>query len=1015
MGKGLLKARKARAGFFLSWLVWLVLLFYQGVVFAGVTGKIVGKVKNSETGEPLFGANIILIGTTMGAATDLQGDYFVINVAPGVYAVKASMMGFVTENRTEVQVSVDRTITADFALKPTVVEGQAVTVVATREIVPMDISSSQVVATSAQVNSIPMINNISQYIGLQVGIEGDYIRGGGQDQTQFMVDGLMVVDNRANRPMTMVNLSSIQEISIIQGGFNAEYGNVRSGLINIVTKEGDKSRYTGGVDFRFSPARQKHYGNSVFDPNNFYLRSFLDPAVCYVGTAKGTWDQYTQNQYIKFQGWNDLAAAQVKAGRKVTPDDLRNLFMWRTRVKGSNALMPSNYKELTGRDSHERTYGDKPDWNIDASFSGPLPLVGKLLGNTSFFVSYKNNWEAFAFPVNRDYYKEENSLLKLTSNLSPTMKLSIEGLYGRIQTITMESGPENYYHNANELTNQFYADSWATPFSVFSHMFGLSFDHVLSKNTYYNVRITSLARKNFSNMIEDGGWRDTTKVVKFGDQWYEDEPYGFKYSTGLLRIENEQVYSGDFSGNMDHSSVSTLNAKFDLTSQMNKYNQVKAGIEANYDDIRQNYEEFSYFSPTWNWQRRSTNFPIRVGAYVQDKLEFEGMIANFGLRLDYNDPNTDWYTVDRYSELFSNAKTDFQKIAPKAPAKGKMKISPRLGVSHPISQDAKLYFNYGHFYSLPTSESMYRIQYEAPILGISSIGNPSANIPKTVAYELGLDYSIANFLIHIAGYYKDISDQESWVEYVNVDHSVDYTSVSNQNYEDIRGFEVRIDKRFGRWITGWANYNYLVGTSGYIGRNVYYQDFMDNLLYGLYNPYIVTPLARPYARANIVIQSPGEFGPRVAGFNPLGDIQLSLLGSWKAGRYVTYDPMLTLKLNQNLQWKDQYNLDLRISKMQRIGKMHFTLFADIQNVLNFKYLSSDGFWTSDATDEENYYRSLHLAMYNDPAYKAAGYIPGNDRPGDVKSKDKPYIDMPNRQFLWYRNLRYVIFGLKADF
>jgi hypothetical protein len=142
---------------------------------------------------------------------------------------------------------------------------------------------------------------------------------------------------------------------------------------------------------------------------------------------------------------------------------------------------------------------------------------------------------------------------------------------------------------------------------------------------------------------------------------------------------------------------------------------------------------------------------------------------------------------------------------------------------------------------------------------------------------------------------------------------------------------------------------------------------------------------------------------------------LSLLGTWKAGRYETWDPMLTLKLNQNLQWKDQYNLDLRISKMQRIGKMHFTLFADIQNVLNLKYLSGDGFWTTDATDEENYYMSLHLPMYDDPVYIAAGYTPGNDRPGDVKSKDKPYIDMPAREFLWYRNLRYVIFGLKADF
>jgi outer membrane receptor for ferrienterochelin and colicin len=1015
------RVNKTKEGLSLSVLVWLLLLSYQTCLLAGITGKIVGKVRNQETSEVLVGANIILAGTALGAVTDREGDYFILNVTPGEYTIKASILGFVGESKTGILVSADRTITVNFALKQALVEGEAVTVVANREIIAMDVSSSQVVATAKQVEQIPIIKDLNEYIGLQVGIEGEYIRGGGLDQTLFMVDGLLLVDSRANKPMYMVNLGSIKEITIIEGGFNPEYGNVRSGLINIVTKEGKRDQYNGAVDFRFSPARQKHYGQNLFDPQNFFLRSFLDPGVCYVGTANGSWSAEKQSQNIKFQGWNAVAAALVKAGRKITADDCRNLFMWRSRAWGSDALAPANYTELTGRDSHEKNYTGRPDWNADISFSGPVPFSG---GRTSFFVSHRNNWEAWALPTITDYYKEQNSSVKLSTQLTSSMNLSVQGLYGQIKSATKGNGGgiDQYCTGGYQVLDPYlmsgeglYWDEIRVPYDVYSHMIGVTFDHVLNPNTYYNLRITNTGRKNFAN--GPASWRDTTKVVQFGDKWYEDEPYGFKYNTGNLRMENEQAYSGAGAEARDHSSANSLNAKFDLTSQVNKYNQLKTGIEFNYDDIRLDYATLSLYSPNNGWYILSHRYPVRGGAYIQDKLEFEGMIANLGLRVDYNNPNCDWYTADPYSDYFNIPdKSLFEQQTPKTRAKGQFKLSPRLGISHPISANAKLYFSYGHFYSMPSSIEMFQIEYRPGTqIGIFQLGNPSANIPKTVAYELGLDYSLGDFYIHLAGYYKDVSDQTSWVSFVNTDHSVNYQTIRNQNYADIRGLELRIDRRFGRWITGWVNYNYMVQTNGYVGRNTYYQDYMDNMLYGLYNPNLEVPLARPYARANLVMASPGTFGPKIGRFYPLGDLQLSWLGKWKAGAYETWDPMMTLQLTQNLQWKDEYNLDLRVSKMVKAGRLGLQLFADIQNILDLKYLWDRSFYASDVTDRENYYKSLHLKMYDDPKYIAAGFTPGNDSPGDVKSQDKPYIDMPNIDFLWYRNLRTVTFGLKASF
>jgi hypothetical protein len=154
-----------------------------------------------------------------------------------------------------------------------------------------------------------------------------------------MTDGLMVVDNRSNRPMMMVNLSAVKELAIIKGGFNAEYGNVRSGLINVITREGSPSAYRGSSDIRRRNAGLKHGGPSMFNWDNFWLRPYLDPAVCYVGTT--AWDKETQERYPSFGGWNAYSKkilADANPTNDRTPEQCRELFMWDHRAEGSAAL-----------------------------------------------------------------------------------------------------------------------------------------------------------------------------------------------------------------------------------------------------------------------------------------------------------------------------------------------------------------------------------------------------------------------------------------------------------------------------------------------------------------------------------------------------------------------------------------------------------------------------------------------------------------------------------------------------
>ena len=982
-------------------LVCVVLFIYQGVTLGGITGKIAGIITDASTGEQLPAVNVVIEGTTLGGATDNEGHYFIINIPPGTYSLQASMVGYAVESKTGIIVNVDHTTPIDFNLRVTAIAGEEITVTAEREIVPMDITASQIVADAEQIAEVPMITDIAQYIHLQAGIEGNYIRGGGLSQTQFMMDGLTVVDNRTNQPMMMVNLSAMKELNIIKGGFNAEYGNVRSGLINVITKEGSPSIYHGSMDFRYSPAHYKHQGPNMYSMYNYWNRPYLDPDVCWDGTEAATeWDgltgddlEYMKNQYLSFVGWNEWAAG-LPADKAMTAEEGRNLYMWEHLSEGCAAL-----------GQKEKKYGHKPDWVLDASFGGPIPYIGKYLGDLSFFISHRNNWELFRFPATRDYYKEQNTNFKVTSRLGASMKLTLEGLYTDINTL--EGTPSG----TDFLLSNF------PPYDIYRSMVGIAFDHVLSPRTFYNVRISYVhAQENNPHATND---RDMSIKEYFGLVGVNESPWGDYEITDQWTFSppNDRVGGGGY--NWDFSSVNTWNIKADLTSQVDKYNQLKVGFTFNYDDINEYKGHVRGGWPVQNWTNDWGHIPYRGGGYIQNKLEFEGMIANLGLRLDYNEPNTDWYTVDRYSEYFSAKYKDvFEEEAPKEPASGHLKISPRLGISHPISDNAKLYFNYGHFYSMPSSNNMYIIRYRGVGRGIYEIGNPSADLPKTVSYELGVEYNIRNlFLIHLSGYYKDSRDQTSSVRYVNYTGTVDYNTYENNNFSDVRGFELRLDKRFGRWITGWLNYNYMVTSSGYIGRKVYYEDLRMQRLTGLQTPYPKKPLARPVFRANANIRTPLNWGPgpTVGGGKLLGDLQVSFLFTWKAGSYMTWDPLETYELINNLQWKGRKSMDMRVSKRVRFGKYSVQVFADINNPFNWKYLRSGGF--ADDTDSRRYYDSLQLPMYDDPKYIEAGCISGDDKPGDIggPGTDKPYIDMPNRTHLTYFDVRTFFIGFKVDF
>ncbi|NUM69729.1 MAG: carboxypeptidase-like regulatory domain-containing protein [Ignavibacteriaceae bacterium] len=232
--------------------LFLFTLLLSSTIFAGVTGKLAGRITDSQTGEPLIGANIILAGTTYGAATDVNGRYNILNIPPGTYTVRITYIGYeqvVTEN---VRIVVDQTTTLDLKMTPESVTMSEVVVTAQAPMIQKDITSSISVIDRETIENLP-VASFTELLSLQAGVVGSgsnlHIRGGRSNEVAYLVDGMYVTDPLLGGLATQINNDAIQEMSLLSGTFSAEYGNALSGVVNIVTRDGS-DKFSGKIEHR---------------------------------------------------------------------------------------------------------------------------------------------------------------------------------------------------------------------------------------------------------------------------------------------------------------------------------------------------------------------------------------------------------------------------------------------------------------------------------------------------------------------------------------------------------------------------------------------------------------------------------------------------------------------------------------------------------------------------------------------------------------------------------------------
>jgi outer membrane receptor protein involved in Fe transport len=390
--------------------------------------------------------------------------------------------------------------------------------------------------------------------------------------------------------------------------------------------------------------------------------------------------------------------------------------------------------------------------------------------------------------------------------------------------------------------------------------------------------------------------------------------------------------------------------KGDLTSQVNSANLMKMGFEFKKMDLFKDHTSIASGGNDYNDQFHVK--PFQIGAYAQNKLESEGMIMNLGLRFDFFDPKTvvpanlEDPLLQEYLDDPQNVETMFEledRLKGAVEAKTKQQISPRVGISYPITERDVLHVTYGHYFQLPQLYYLYQnIGYD--LRGAHKyMGSPDLEPEKTIAYEAGLEHGFNDFLkLSVTGFYKDITNLVTY--HKTFFGNAFYWLYSNSDYARVKGFEFTLTQRPWHGLSGVVTYTYQIAR----GRaSDGYQTFQDD--YDNRKPRTEDfPLdwdQRHTARINLNYRVPGDWGPAVNNYHFLGDWGIDFF--WTYGSGTPYTSSISVPqpeippMNDKL-FPEAWRIDMRFDKSFKIYKTYKTnFFVEIRNLTDRANLNDE--------------------------------------------------------------------------
>ncbi|RMG65200.1 MAG: TonB-dependent receptor [Calditrichaeota bacterium] len=893
------------------WIV-AILLAMVGLLPAQNKGSIRGVVTDKETGEPLIGVNILVKGTRYGATTDADGFYIVPEIEPGEYTLEATYIGYKVVQHTGIRVKAGQSVTVNFQLTPSPLAlGQEIEVIGERPLLDIDETSTVRSLRSDDIRN-RIVNDVTDLVSQQVGVVQQdneiHIRGARTYENQYLLDGISVQDPLSGTGFGLnISANAVEEVEVITGGFKAEYGQATSGIISVRTKSGG-DHYEGYAEYKSD----------------------------HMGIFKGKSFSFNTDQYEFSLGGPEpiLGKLLPSLGLK-----LPGKFYFFTDIY---AFISDDYTRATA--SH-----------LVSSISPRLSLFGhQIFNERTFAPRQNNNWSL---------------IFKLTWKIDPTHKLAYS--YNRSLAINqntrslqttlefVEPRPGFPYEWSKTLDN----------FNTYTHdneQISLIWTHTLNKSTFYELR----ASRYFAQLRSD--WQ--------GKMWWEyiqpvDVPrLPVQYFIPRNDSSKVRVIPGD--GFFDYGNanfwhdhyVEWYTLKGDITSRYKNIHTFKAGFESSFKEM----QLIDIADPAVEGGFGSSQDIYRVhpaeGAfYVQDDIRFEGAIINLGVRLDY------WAPGDLVDNLVKDPKsflspqirqTYLDQTFNVFGRRVKARLMPRLGVSHPVSNNMMLYFNYGHFSKWPKPQFVYaKLGPVSAKSAFQRIGNPTLEPETSVKYELGLRRQFTtNDVLTVTAFYKDIFDYIQTASIPNfivvgedqvtrsprLGNALTYV---NLDYARVRGIEVEYKTRIGHYFNGSMSGSYSIATtkasSSDIGLLVA-QGRLDE-----------QPIKETFARwdrpwqfqMNLAYNVPANAHPRLLGLRLFGGWSLSARLFAQAGRRYTpahfsrirpedgrpiylvdNDPANQFtKVAKSWKW-----VDVNFRKHFQVGGLQSTFSVEIRNLFNNK-------------------------------------------------------------------------------
>jgi hypothetical protein len=1031
-----------------SFLLFLLITSVTAAEALAASGKITGRVIDRETREPLVGVNIVVTHTILagggqipldrplGGSTDPDGYYFIMNVTPGVYALKASMIGYTAMVQQPVRVESDRTITVNFELPPAVLEMETIVITAQREAIKADVSATQEVIATQRIEQMP-VTRVDEFINKLKGVElvsgadgyGLSIRGGSIRETDIRLDGISLQDPRSENSYLALNSTTIQEIQVLTGGFEAKYGGIRSGLLNVVTKDGQRDRYTVSLKVDAAPAgQQRFFGTNPWSENSWIYRVFAGE-YAWRGVPAG--DTTVPAEFRSFQGWTYRLLPPT-----IRPlDSLQKLDLWK-------------------RQHPMYAFGDKPDVFFEGSITGPfpgagLPVIGPYAENTTFLLGFKYEDSQLAFPLGpRDNYLDWNGQLKLTTQVTDNMRLSLNGMYADVSTVSGGSttsyggalvdasssfnflntteasvrqqarllAGDNLWQMFNKSRLQFFDQRYVVGGARLTHTFAPNAFYTLD----FQIGYTDQQLQPFSmDTSRADAWityvAPNGQTYRFLNAPVLGTPNG-STNPGTDPLNMFRLYGGLQRVDSSHSLV--LQFKGDLTMQLGRHHQVEAGFSARLQNLfvytgTWLQAQVSFTPDLWQYFRAT---PLEGGLYVQDKLEFEGMVLNAGVRVDYLNPMKKGYEVgfplnDNYPKLYNETYQnllspwgsyerwkEFRDLLedppgwPRTENRVQVLVAPRLGVSFPVTENSKLYFNYGHFFQRPPISFLYNQVID---LASVTLPTPDLDMARTISYEFGYEQVFfSEFLVNLTAYYKDTRNEPLSRTFINYYHDNIVRRYYPDAYGDVRGLEIRLERPFGRFVSFHAMFDYMLQSRGQSGLARVYENRLE-ALDERRTANLTTSDPLPRGNINLNLHTPPDWGLL------FGGIYTTFFFEWRDGGKFLWNPdEPDIKNHIYVESVDYWNIDFRGSKAFNFDFGQIEFVATIKNLTNNKFLIPG-----------NMLRSQY------DAYKASLRLPhqgGNDKWGQWKSDDG-HIKTGWLEAPIFLNPRRIVLGMRVSF